>query len=375
MVEGWHRASRLVVDAAAIRQNVKKEIERLDPQSELFAVIKADAYGHGLIPVARYTEQAGATGFCVAILDEALTLREAGFAEPILVLGITNVKWAALAAEKNVSLTVGDVEWLTKAAPQLTAEHLLKVHLALDTGMGRIGFQESDGLNQAAKLLINDPRFVFEGVFTHFATADEKDPTYFNLQVDRFHKLVDTLPEKPRYVHVSNTATSLWHAACNGNLIRFGVGIYGMNPSGTVLEPPYDLQPAMTLESQLSFSKLLKKGRSVSYGATYTAEQDEWIGTVPIGYADGYPRCLQGFHVLVDGHFCEIVGRVCMDQLMIRLPHEYPAGTSVILAGQSQGKSISMTDIADYAGTINYEITCGFTERIPRVYKNNDIVK
>lgn len=375
MVEGWHRASRLVVDAAAIRQNVKKEIERLDPQSELFAVIKADAYGHGLIPVARYTEQAGATGFCVAILDEALTLREAGFAEPILVLGITNVKWAALAAEKNVSLTVGDVEWLTKAAPQLTAEHPLKVHLALDTGMGRIGFQESDGLNQAAKLLINDPRFVFEGVFTHFATADEKDPTYFNLQVDRFHKLVDTLPEKPRYVHVSNTATSLWHAACNCNLIRFGVGIYGMNPSGTVLEPPYDLQPAMTLESQLSFSKLLKKGRSVSYGATYTAEQDEWIGTVPIGYADGYPRCLQGFHVLVDGHFCEIVGRVCMDQLMIRLPHEYPAGTSVILAGQSQGKSISMTDIADYAGTINYEITCGFTERIPRVYKNNDIVK
>ncbi|MDB8859977.1 alanine racemase [Pediococcus acidilactici] len=375
MVEGWHRASRLVVDAAAIRQNVKKEIERLDPQSELFAVIKADAYGHGLIPVARYTEQAGATGFCVAILDEALTLREAGFAEPILVLGITNVKWAALAAEKNVSLTVGDVEWLTKAAPQLTTEHPLKVHLALDTGMGRIGFQESDGLNQAAKLLINDPRFVFEGVFTHFATADEKDPTYFNLQVDRFHKLVDTLPEKPRYVHVSNTATSLWHAACNGNLIRFGVGIYGMNPSGTVLEPPYDLQPAMTLESQLSFSKLLKKGRSVSYGATYTAEQDEWIGTVPIGYADGYPRCLQGFHVLVDGHFCEIVGRVCMDQLMIRLPHEYPAGTSVILAGQSQGKSISMTDIADYAGTINYEITCGFTERIPRVYKNNDIVK
>lgn len=375
MVEGWHRASRLVVDAAAIRQNVKKEIERLDPQSELFAVIKADAYGHGLIPVARYTEQAGATGFCVAILDEALTLREAGFAEPILVLGITNVKWAALAAEKNVSLTVGDVEWLTKAAPQLTAEHPLKVHLALDTGMGRIGFQESDGLNQAAELLINDPRFVFEGVFTHFATADEKDPTYFNLQVDRFHKLVDTLPEKPRYVHVSNTATSLWPAACNGNLIRFGVGIYGMNPSGTVLEPPYDLQPAMTLESQLSFSKLLKKGRSVSYGATYTAEQDEWIGTVPIGYADGYPRCLQGFHVLVDGHFCEIVGRVCMDQLMIRLPHEYPAGTSVILAGKSQGKSISMTDIADYAGTINYEITCGFTERIPRVYKNNDIVK
>lgn len=375
MVEGWHRASRLVVDAAAIRQNVKKEIERLDPQSELFAVIKADAYGHGLIPVARYTEQAGATGFCVAILDEALTLREAGFAEPILVLGITNVKWAALAAEKNVSLTVGDVEWLTKAAPQLTTEHPLKVHLALDTGMGRIGFQESDGLNQAAELLINDPRFVFEGVFTHFATADEKDPTYFNLQVDRFHKLVDTLPEKPRYVHISNTATSLWHAACNGNLIRFGVGIYGMNPSGTVLEPPYDLQPAMTLESQLSFSKLLKKGRSVSYGATYIAEQDEWIGTVPIGYADGYPRCLQGFHVLVDGHFCEIVGRVCMDQLMIRLPHEYPAGTSVILAGKSQGKSISMTDIADYAGTINYEITCGFTERIPRVYKNNDIVK
>jgi alanine racemase len=369
MVVGTHRASQLIVDAEAIRQNVRNEIERLDSKSELFAVIKANAYGHGITKVAQYTKEAGATGFCVAILDEALELRAAGFEEPIIVLGITNVKWAKIAAEQQISLTVGDQYWLEKAAENL-GDSVLKVHLGLDTGMGRIGFQDDEAFQVALSHVMKKPEFEFEGIFTHFATADEKDEKYFNLQIERFNHFIEQLPVKPRYIHVSNTATSLWHSACNGNMIRFGIGIYGMNPSGRALEAPYELQPAMSLVSELTFSKYLRRGRSVSYGATYTAEDDEWVGTVPIGYADGYERRLQGFHVLIDGQECEIIGRICMDQLMVRLPVYYSVGTKVVLAGTSGEKSISMTDIADYADTINYEITCGFTERLPRVYIN-----
>ena len=261
------------------------------------------------------------------------------------------------------------------SAAEIIEQTPLKIHLGLDTGMGRIGFQDEATFKQAASSLERNSKFEFEGVFTHFATADENDATYFNLQVARFQNFIAQLTKRPRYVHVSNTATSLWHAACNGNMIRFGVGIYGMNPSGRALESPFALQPAMSLESELSFSKLVESGRSISYGATYTAEKDEWIGTIPIGYADGYERRLQGFHVLIDGQFCEIVGRICMDQMMVRLPKEYPVGTKVILAGESGGKSISMTDIAEYADTINYEITCGFTQRLPRIYINDGIAK
>ncbi|KAF0422907.1 alanine racemase [Pediococcus pentosaceus] len=373
MVVGIHRPSKLVINAEAIRNNVKNEISRLDGHSELFAVVKANGYGHGIVETAQFTKQAGATGFCVAILDEALALRDAGLTETILVLGITDVKYAKLAAENDISLTVGDQAWLDEAT-QILDQKPLKVHLGIDTGMGRIGFQDGASFKKAADYLEQSQQFNFEGVFTHFATADEKDTTYFNLQVERFNHFISQLTRRPRYVHVSNTATSLWHAACNGNMIRFGVGIYGMNPSGKALESPFDLQPAMSLESELSFSKLVQKGRSISYGATYTAKEDEWIGTIPIGYADGYERRLQGFHVLIDGQFCEIVGRICMDQMMVRLPKSYPVGTKVILAGKSGEKSITMTDIAEYAGTINYEITCGFTQRLPRIYTENGVV-
>lgn len=372
MVVGVNRPSRLIIDASAIRHNVSEEVQRLDQKSELFAVIKANGYGHGIRKVAQFTKEAGATGFCVAILDEALDLREAGFTEPILVLGITDPESAKLAADNYVSLTVGDQEWLKQVSQQnVTFNNPLKVHLAIDTGMGRIGFQNSEEFAKSANFMLeHSEKFDFEGMFTHFATADEKNTDYFNLQTSRFKEFLNALSEKPKYVHVSNTATSLWHAACNGNMIRFGVGIYGMNPSGRAIESPYELQPAMRIESKLVFVKKIKAGRSVSYGATYTAKEDEWIGTIPIGYADGYERRLQGFHVLIDGQKCEIVGRICMDQMMVRLPKEIPVGTKVILAGQSGSESISMTDIADYAATINYEITCGFTNRLPRIYEN-----
>lgn len=373
MVIGKHRPSRIVVDQTAIYQNIANEKARLTDKTELFMVVKANAYGHGLLQVAATALRAGATGFCVAILDEALALREAGFNQPILVLGITEPQYAALLAVNHISATVGSLTWLKTAQDFLENEHVttpLAVHLGLDTGMGRIGFQTPDQLATAVAYLKTAKQFEFEGIFTHFSKADSADTEYFEQQLKKWRAFMTMIPDRPKYVHVSNTATSLWHDACNGNLIRFGVGGYGLNPSGVELEPPFVLHPAMRLESRTVFVKALKAGQSVSYGATYTAQEDEWVATVPIGYADGYRRQLQGFHVLVDGQYCEIIGRICMDQLMIRLPHEYPVGTLVTLVGEDHGQTISLQDIADYCGTIHYEIACGFSERLPRVYQN-----
>ena len=371
MITGTHRPSKVLVDETAILHNIQHAKAQLNDDTQLFAVIKADAYGHGLLRVARVTQAAGATGFCVAILDEALALREADYTIPILVLGIISPETAAIAATQTISVPVGSKAWLEAALPVLQAnpgQPRLRIHFALDTGMGRIGFREvADLIDAVDYVKAHSQWFEIEGIFTHFATADEVDTTYFNSQVDKFHQYLAALPERPKYVHVSNSATSLWHAACNGNMIRFGVALYGLNPSGRAIpETPYQLEPALQVVSELVFSKMIHAGDAVSYGATYHAKQDEWIGTVPMGYADGWLRRLQGFHVLVDGQFCEIVGRVCMDQFMIRLPKDYAPGTPVILVGTSGDEKITLQDVADYSDTIHYEIACGLAERLPR---------
>lgn len=373
MVVGNHRPTQVLVDRAAIRANITAEKETLTDETAIFAVVKADAYGHGLIEVAKTAKSAGVKGFCVAIIDEALALREAGFEEPILILGLTLSKYAPLLAKNKISATVSELSWLKEADALLKNEKSdpLAVHLALDTGMGRIGFREADPFLETIDFL-NDHKesFNFEGVFTHFATADSPDDAYFKKQMAKFNKLMAVVIDRPRYVHVSNSATSLWHAACNGNMIRMGISMYGLNPSGGEVELPYELKPALTLTSELSFVKKIHAGDSVGYGITYQAQEDEWVGTIPIGYADGFFRNLQGFKLLVDGHFCEIIGRVCMDQLMVRLPNEMPNGTKVTLIGRDGSEVITAQDVATYADTIHYEITCALSERVPRVYQN-----
>lgn len=372
MITATHRHAQLIIDRQAIYDNVQNEIKRLKKGTDLFAVIKADAYGHGLLEVAKITKQAGAKGFCVALLDEALALRQAGFEEPILVLGVTDPDQTPIAANHHISVAAPSLAWLQQATPFLNkdAQTPLRIHYAIDSGMGRIGMRDISEL-QAAVKLVREQRDAFEveGIFTHFATADDPNPSYFNKQVAKWQELLASLDERPHYVHVSNSATSLWHAKCNGNMIRFGLAIYGLNPSGRAISSlPYPLKPAMALTSELTFCKQIHAGDSVGYGATYTAKGDEWIGTVPIGYADGWRRDLQGFKVLVDGQYCEIVGRICMDQLMIKLPHEYPTGTTVVFIGRSGMHEITAQDVAEYEHTINYEVVSDFMPRLPRVY-------
>lgn len=372
MVVGKHRNTKVIVDLGAIKENVAQEKQQLEANQKLFAVVKANAYGHGLVEVAQAASQAGADGFCVAVIDEGVALRQAGFEqEPILILGVNPASEATYMASYNLAVAVSSLDFLQAAQPELLKAKLkLRVHLALDTGMGRIGFKDVATLKAAVAYLNATPQaFVFEGIFTHFAQADSKDTSYYHQQLAKFKELTGSLEQLPPYVHVANSAAALWHHDCGGNVIRYGISMYGLNPSGRELELPRPLKPALSLVSELVHVKQVAKGESIGYGSTYTASEDEWIGTVPLGYADGWLRRMQGFAVLIAGQYCPIVGRVCMDQFMVKLPANLALGTKVTLIGKDGSEEITAQDVADYAHTIHYEITCCLGERLPRIYR------
>ncbi len=375
MVPGIHRSAAVYVDLAAIRQNIKEEIKHLRPDQKLFAVVKANAYGHGAVRVAQEAVKVGVSGFCVAILDEALELRRAGIIQPILVLGVTPEKYASLAAVNSISLTVPNLKWLQGAEPELSQNHLqLKIHLAVDSGMGRIGFSEDDEFIAANEFLLNNQNFNVEGMFTHFASADSSDDSYFLSQVDRFAHFKKLLKLKPRWIHVDNTAASVFNKRVHSDLVRFGIGIYGLNPSsnpaGPDLTTAIKLKPAMSFVSELVQVHTIHKGQGVGYGSTYIADQDEIIGTVPVGYADGFIRKFQGFKIKVGSEYCPIVGRVCMDQLMVKLPCKMAVGTKVVLISNDPDAPNSIKKAADYVDTIHYEVACLLDDRLPRKYYN-----
>lgn len=363
-----HRPTQIIVDRQAIKNNFLHERQLLNDETAIFAVVKANAYGHGAVAVAQTVSEVGVDGFCVATLDEALELRQAGLQETILVLGVTPVQQAELAAQMNISLTVATLEWLQQAIELLTQP--LKIHLALDTGMGRIGFTQHDAVVSACEFIQQQELIIPEGIFTHFATADEADTKYFHQQVQKFKQLTTNLPLKFKYVHCANSATSLWHLDCQSNMIRFGIALYGLNPSGTALTAPYELQPALTLQTEIVHIKKVPAGQSISYGATYTSSEPEIIATLPIGYADGWLRRMSGSSVIVAGQLCPIVGRVCMDQIMIKVPQMYPLGTKVTLIGTDQQTNLSAETAAEFCDTINYEIICNLSDRIVRKYVN-----
>ena len=370
MLEAIHRNTRVVVDLSIVKQNIKKQLAKLSPSQELYAVVKANAYGHGMIPVAKAAIEAGATGFCVANVDEGLGLRQAGFTQPILILGLSRVEDAALLAENKITASVDSVEWLTEAAQYLN-DIPLKVHIAVDSGMGRIGVVNEDELAAVEAVLQSGP-FEFEGIFTHFATADEADTTQLTKQIEKFHRLVDELSVKPEHVHYSNSAYALWHGAGDSAIVRYGIGIYGINPSNgdLALKDESALTPALRWETEMVKVKKLEAGDTVSYGATYTAEEEQWVATLPVGYADGFIRAYNKGDVLVNGVRCPIVGRICMDQCMIRLPHEFPVGTTVTLLGKDGDEEITAIELAKRSETIAYEVLCIISDRVKRVYIN-----
>ncbi|MGT2637616.1 alanine racemase [Streptococcus ratti] len=367
MIASYHRPTTAHIHLDRIGFNIKQVQSHITKAIKTFAVVKANAYGHGAVPVAKAIQNQ-VDGFCVSNLDEALELRRAGLKDFILILGVILPDEAALAKEEGITLTVADLEWLQEAKAKKIDLKGLSVHVKVDSGMGRIGVRSLAEANQLIAGLQEAGAFV-EGIFTHFATADEASDVKFKQQLQKFEKIVERLDSKPPIVHVSNSAASIWHSDTVMNAVRLGIVMYGLNPSGQALELPYPLKPALDLTSLLVHVKEANAGDTIGYGATYRAHQGEIIGTVPIGYADGWTRNLQGFKVLVDGQYCEIVGRVSMDQITIRLPKRYPLGTKVTLIGQDGNESISATDIAEKKGTINYEVLCLISDRVPRKYQ------
>ncbi len=335
------------VDLDRITHNVKV-IKEYTGYDKIFAVVKANGYGHGDIEVAETALAAGATHLAVAFLDEALRLRK-HFTCPILVLGYTSEDYFELASENNISLTIiDDFEYDGK----------LNVHLKIDTGMNRLGLDNStDILRMIEK--INKSKVNLEGIYTHLATAGSSDVHYYK-QLNRLKSLGLDL----ELIHVNNSAGMLAYKEMF-SAGRLGIAMYGLTPYDGVL--PVELKQAFSLYSKITSVKKIQKGESVGYGATYVTSKDSYIATLPIGYADGFLRVNKGRMVEIKSKLYEIVGNVCMDQIMILVDETISKDDIVSLISDE----ITVGDMANDLGTINYEIVCSITDRVPRVYKSN----
>ena len=366
----FYRDTWAEVDLDCIRVNVKEVKSYLNQGVDLIAVVKANAYGHGDSQTAEAALEAGASMLAVAFMDEALALRKKGIRAPILVLGASRPEDVNIAADEEIILTVFQEAWLVKACEVLKKDAAISLHIKIDTGMGRIGVRSAEELNSIENLIKQDSRLELHGVYTHFATADELDDTYFHEQLSIFKEMLGSLEKLPPCVHSSNSAAALRYADAQFNAVRVGIAMYGLTPS-LEIEPelPVELNEAFTLHSRLVHVKKLEKGEKVSYGATYEASEDMWVGTLPIGYADGWIRRLQGQEVLINGERSPIIGRICMDQCMVKLPFEVPVGTIATLIGKQEKEVISINEIAEKLETINYEIPCIISSRVPRIYK------
>lgn len=365
-----YRPTKANINVKAIKENVRSLQHYLKKETAIIAVVKANGYGHGDVETAQAAMEAGAIMVAVATPDEAIALREKGVKGDILVMAPVPHSFAEVAARLNITVTVADDQWL-KALLEIQTQFIapLKIHVKIDCGMGRVGLRDEKTLQAILDLIEKFNNILLDGVFTHFPCADLDCQKTTQEQYDLFNAFVKLLPTKPRLVHAANSAAALLYPEMGLDAVRFGIGMYGIAPSAYVEKNlPFKLMRPLTLESELTYVKKLPKDSGISYGATYITPEDEWIGTIPIGYADGLRRDLQGQDVLVDGERVPIVGKICMDQCMVKLPKQFPVGEKVVLIG-TQGKAeISVEEWAARLETIPYEIVVSISNRVPRIH-------
>ena len=373
------------IDLDALARDFQAVRQAANPQAKVCCVVKADAYGHGAVRMAQEFESLGADWFAVSNLEEALQLRLAGLNQPILVLGYTPPEEAAALSKHNISQCLYSLDYARELSHcAVEAGVTVKVHVKIDTGMSRLGFYYQDisrdeATVQEVKTACTLPGLYPEGIFTHFAVSDEgtEGDSFTMRQFGCFKEMIESLLREGvsfAVRHCANSAGVFDYPLSHLDMVRAGIVIYGLYPSGALRNRP-QLSPVLSLRSVVSHVKTVKPGATVSYGRVFTADREMKVATVPVGYADGYPRILsaQGAQVLIGGKRCPILGRICMDQLMAdvtALP-QVQVGDLVTLIGRDGEEEITVDELAALEGSINYEVVCGLSKRVPRVYLKN----
>ena len=367
------RSTYASISLASIRHNITLIRSRLKPETKYLAVVKANAYGHGMEAVANCALESGAAYLGVAFAEEGVRLRLAGITAPILLLGATDEDHMDDVIRHDLMPTVFTVETL-----QLLQTHAAKlnmtcrVHIKADTGMNRIGFTSEAAFTEAILLLKRCPNLVLDGLFTHFAVSELADTSFTLQQAERFRRYVEIAQQNGLHpiLHASNSAAALRIPEAQFDMVRGGIAMYGCHPAGHTVKG-IDLHPVLSWHAYITHIKTIPAGEGISYGLKYVTPCDMLVGTVAVGYGDGYKRCLSGkADVLVRGKRARQIGTICMDQMMIDLTNipDAEVGDDVVLLGTQGSETITADELADKAGTISYEILLSVSERVPRVY-------
>ena len=368
------------IDTQALRHNVKEAKRLIGPRCQLMAVVKADAYGHGAVETARVVLDEGAKRLAVATVDEGIELRRAGITAPILILAEPPVSTVKLLVDYNLTPTVDTTEFAIALGDAADAQgKVADYHLGINTGMNRIGILPSQ-IIEFLRAIDFHRGIHLEGVFTHYATADEPDEWDFRQQLERFQGSVQAIREAgfdPGIVHSANSAAIIRYPEAHFDMARLGISLYGLHPSSMTWGMA-DLQPVMSVKARATFVKTPMVGEGVSYGLHYRTPGGRQIVTLPLGYADGMRRELSGrCQVLIGGKRCNQVGNICMDQMMVEVvpsasllnpvdPAEY--GDEAVIVGRQGDEQITLDELADKLGTITHEVAIGFGHRMRRIY-------
>lgn len=362
------------IDLDAIAYNTRN-IKKLIGDKDLIAVVKANCYGHGVIDIIPTLLENGASRFAVAMISEALEIRDNKITAPVMILGFTPLYLGEELINNNIEQTVYDLDYareLSKIA--LTLNKKAKIHIAIDTGMGRIGFLPNEKSIDNITEICSLEGIEVIGIFTHFSTSDEKDKEYSHEQFTKMLSVMDTLKKRGIDIplkHVANSGAIIDLPDTYLDAVRAGIILYGYYPSDEIDKNNLALKPALTLKATITNVKTLEKDMYVSYGRTFKTSNETIVATIPVGYADGYLRKLaENGKVIIKGEFAPIIGRICMDQFMIDVTNipDVKIGDEVILLGEKNGLKYNADDMAKKLDTINYEVTCMLKSRLPRVY-------
>lgn len=370
------------IDLDNLAHNMR-EIRRISKSKEIIAVIKADGYGHGALDIAPTLLQNGASRIAVAVLNEAVELRRGGIEAPIMILGFTPPSLVDMLLRYDIEQTVYSYDLAKEISNMAKKKNKkAKIHIALDTGMGRIGFLPDDKSLEEVYKISKLPNIIIEGLYSHFSSADESDKSYTKLQLKKFNEFYGKLIQKGIKInirHIANSAAIIDMEESHFEAVRPGMILYGYYPSEEVCREKINLKPVMSLKTNIVHIKKLPAGEYISYGRKFKTYRESIIATLPVGYADGYTRLLfEKGKVIINGSFAPVVGRICMDQCMVDVTdiETVQLGDEVILLGEKDNLKFNADDIGSLIGTINYEVTCMISKRVPRVYlKAGSVIK